>query len=103
MNKVRSADAEGAVRAEEIGGHSVLVLEDDGFETWIYCASGALYELLVLPGDDIRWEAGEQLTELNSFYVLEKSDGQLHLTAEGTGWRRTLHISLRADSTHMDG
>ena len=73
------------------------MLEDAGFETWIYCESGALYELLVLPGDDIRWGAGEQLTELNSFYVLKKSDGQLRLTAEGKGWQRTLHVSLRAD------
>lgn len=96
-NKIHSADAEGAVRAEEIEGHSVLVLEDAGFETWIYCESGALYELLVLPGDDIHWGAGEQLTELNSFYVLKKSNEQLRLTAEGNGWRRTLHISLRAD------
>ena len=83
MNKIHSADAQGAVRAEEIGGHSVLVLEDD--------------ELLVLPGDDIRWEAGESLTELKRFYVLKESDGRLRLTAEGNGWQRTLHVSLRAD------
>ena len=97
MNKIHSADAQGAVRAEEIGGHSVLVLEDDGFETWIYCESGTLCELLVLPGDDIRWEAGESLTELKRFYVLKESDGRLRLTAEGNGWQRTLHVSLRAD------
>lgn len=95
--RVRQSDSLDSVAVEDFRGISALVLrEEGGYTTRIYCYDGYLMELyaaqedLMVPGDGERIMASQGL-ELS----LEK--GLLTVTAtDGSGVRSTLLLSLRS-------
>lgn len=95
--RVRQSDSLDSVSVEDFLGVSALVLrEEGGYATRVYCSEGYLMELyaaeedLMVPGD------GERILELQGL-ELSLEDGLLTVVStDGTGTQATLRLSLRS-------
>ena len=95
--RVRQADTEGGVQVEDFGDSGALVLTDQyGYETRVYCCGGYLMELYAAPGSGLAPEDGEKVMELGG---MEPSfeNGLLKITVTNTdGIELLSYLSLRS-------
>ena len=81
--RIRQADAEGSVTADNSENLSVLVLTESieglPYQTRIYCCDGFLREMFCEAGADIAPEFGEEILPMEDFQI--KLDGNaLHIS-----------------------
>lgn len=99
-NKLHAYDEVGGVTVDEQDGRNVLSLwerlEDGTYRTAIYAHEGAVYEQLLLDGDELDPELGQPISQVQSL-AFALADGQVTLSAvEPDGVSRVLRVALRS-------
>jgi len=97
-NAVRGNDATNTIHTEKIGDVDMLVfdwvVDDECYETYIYCYEGTLRELFTSQDQEFDPDYGEVICEANAFRPV-LSDGLLEIYVEDAGGQaRTLHMAL---------
>jgi len=98
--RIHQADAAGALSLEPFGDGEALVIhsavDQDAYETRIYCHNGWLCELFSAKAAGLSPEDGEQILPLHAFSVSRQGQG-LHITLQdNTGAEQALFLALRA-------
>lgn len=77
--KVRQNDVQNAVSIGEVEGAQALVLSQtvggQVYQTWIYYDSGALREVFVKAGSEVKASDGQPIVELGGFVIAEAPNG----------------------------
>jgi hypothetical protein len=99
--KVRQCDARDAVYIAELDKTPALVLEQvfsgSVYQTWIYYHDGAVREVLIEKGAELRASFGLAIMETPGFHMEQTAAGLLKFTAfDAAGREMTLEISLRS-------
>ena len=67
--RIHQARNASSVRLVENDGVDVLVIDGDGFDTYIYEKDNALYELVKLDDSEIDLDSGTKLYSVDSFHI----------------------------------
>ncbi|MDR1603569.1 MAG: DUF4860 domain-containing protein [Gracilibacteraceae bacterium] len=99
--KVRQCDTQDAVYTAELAGTPALVLEQvfeaATYQTWIYWHEGAIKEVLLEKGAELRPEYGLAIMETPAFRIESTENGLLRFTAfDAAGRDMTLELNLRS-------
>lgn len=99
--KIANYDASGAVKIEDHNGIKALtMLEDidgDEFVTVIYHKNGALYEFTQYAGEELQFDAGFEVIEIDSFDMLMDGSAITLTAANASGAAETLTTYLRSE------
>lgn len=95
--RVRQADRLDGIAVEQFGSADALVLADeDGYVTRVYCYDGYLMELYTAADADLSPQDGEKLIEADGL-ELSLEDGLLQVAVTGPeGDQERLSLSLRS-------
>lgn len=94
--RVRQADAQGAVAVEDFGGADCLVLgAGEEYVTRVYCWEGSLMELYSAPEDGLGPEDGEAILSIQSMEVSGTEGEILVNITDSQGRPQRIRLALR--------
>lgn len=80
-NKIRQSDMKNMIRLEETAVGTALVLkeiiDDQHYETWIYCYEGGIYELFTDEDNEFSVDSGLKIMDVKNFSI-EKLNSKLY-------------------------
>ncbi len=86
--KVRQNDMAGDIGVRALGDSDALVLVQDvrgaKYETWIYAADGALREVTVASGTQVRAGDGQEIMELDQLVLRQENESLIGIVATDT-------------------
>lgn len=95
--RVRQSDCLGSISIAPFGdGQALLLTEEDGYITRLYCYQGSLMELYTDGDLELEPEDGEKILALSNL-ELSLDGGLLTVTTDCGGERSTLLLSLRSE------
>lgn len=99
--RIRQADQKGMISVRETDEGSVLVLseiiEDEPYETLVYCREGYLNELFIEAGLEMELEFGESILPLRQLQCTDFGD-RIHISFTMTdGQEQQMMIALRSE------
>lgn len=83
--KVRHNDVQNHVLINTFDGHKALILQGDGYATYLYAYDGSLYELYLLDGAEASAASGTAVLDLSSFDANWAEDRLLHISCTDSG------------------
>jgi len=99
--RIRQADQKGMVDVRDVNGASVLalgeIIEDEPYETLVYCYDGYLYELFIEAGLEMDLEFGEPVLPLADMRCT-KANGCIRIEFTMTdGMKQRMTVALRSE------